>query len=709
MFSKTQCTRTRSDITAFSILENDTFVFSTKYNGAKIFSSLDCSSLNNLSIKLLNPSTTAIAFHETKNILAFANSNIIYIIDTDTKNLLQTIKTNEGEITLMFFVKNSKYLITGTKNGRVMQYRYDGRFAISRLCSFGHKVKSKGRVQENYVSAFTQMDDKIACSGYGGIITILTLNSYQLRHHIETSKGRITALLFLDKHQLISANIDGVLQRHSLKKYQQTKTLITPLHNIKNITLLSNSDFILAHGDSNNIILVDIKNMKVVDHHYISFKESISQMQLFKGSLFVVTASRNIQKVKLPAAEDLKSALSEQRLDKVYKIIDRDPTLKGTREHKRAEVMYERLFSKAIEALSQNSSDEREAHQILKMFNNIESKKSEINAMFQAFKHYSRFKNYYLEKKYHIAYVIAERHPALKRTFQFKKMEDIFKEAFSFAQKQILLGREDVAKEILTPYATVLSKKPILELLLSNNKEFLEFLKAIEQKKHMTVEILLKENTIFQEIPTYVALKKSLENVVAEIDNSIDSLELEKAQELLEAHRNIQTLKGEISRLEEKLHAVKLLQEAYAKNDFITCYEIIDTYSDIKELELSQLLEKHWSKLLTQCEEFAMKGDFKSIKKTLGELIQVNTRAQKIGDLLRLSFFTQIKVLLAKSNFKKAEAIIYSYNDIFGIDREMRAIMKTYENVAAKKLAITQPKEKSIPRDAWREQSKIMD
>ncbi len=706
MFTKTECNRVRSNITMLSVLDDNRVIFSTKYHGSKILSSVG-DTLKNLSIELLGSKTTAIAFSQTKNLLAFANGNILYIYNTTNKLLLQTIKTNEGNITLISFIKNSNYLITGTKNGRVMQYRYDGRSALSRLCSFGQGLRKKAGDKHNYVGAFAQNENTIACSGYGGIITVLKINSYQTREYIQASKTKISALSFLDSNRLISATVDGTIQIHSLKKYQQTKVLKTSMHGIKEIVHLKNRDFILICGEAKRVMLIDIENLKVAHPNYLSFKDEVTQMKLSSEHiLFIVTAYRNVYKIQLPSADHLKGYLLNQELDKAYELIERDPTLKGSREHKRVEVMYEKLFEKATNALIENN--EKEAHKILKMLEKSKSKKGEIAAMFQAFKHYTRFKTLYLEKKYHIAYIIAEKHPSLKRTYQFKKMEEIFKEHFSFAQKQILLGREDIAKDILSPYATVSSKKNILTLILSNNKQFLSFLKAIENKQYNKISLLVKENELLMQIPTYLTLQKSLQSDLKQLKEWIYTLELEKAKKLLEKLHGISTIEREIQELSQELKSIQLLEVAYTQDDFVTCYEIVDRNSAIKDLELCQLLEKHWNKLFGICEEFALKGDFKSIKTTLGDLIRVETRAEKIGDLLRLSFFTQIKALLAKQNFKRAEAIIYSYNDIFGIDREMRLIMKTFEKVTTKKLAITLGEEKNIPRDAWRNSSKIM-
>jgi hypothetical protein len=706
MFAKTQCSRARSDITAFAILDNGEIALSTKYHGIKISSS-DCETLKNLSIDGLGSQTTAVAFSEKNNLLAFANSNIIYIYETSNKLLLQTIKTNEGGITLISFIKNSHYLVTGTKNGRVMQYRYDGRSALSRLCSFGQRLRKKPQNSSNYISAFSQNGDTIACSGYGGIITLLKFNSYQTREYIQASKTKVTALSFIDSFQVISATMDGVIQIHSLKKYQETRVLKTSLHGIKNIVHLQNRDFVLLYGEAKRVVLLNIKTLKVAHPNYITFDDEITHMQLSKENrLFVVTAYRNLYSVALPSADHLKTYILTKELDKAYALIDRDPTLKGSREHKRVEVMYEKLFEKAINALVQNN--EQEAHKHLKVLEKSKIKKSEIAAMFQAFKHYPRFKNLYLEKKYHIAYIIAEKHPSLKRTYQFKKMEEIFKDAFSFAQKQILLGETDRAKESLAPYATVASKKSILSLILSHNELFLEFIKAIEEKAYNRVAILAKEDELLTQIPTYITLQHSLQKDLLQLKSLIYSLAFEDAQRLLVTLQGIESIEDELEELSKDFKAIVSLQNFYNENNFVKCYETIDKSPTIKELELCQLLEKHWSKLFKECEEFALRGDFKSVKKSLGELIYVKTRAEKIGDLLRLSFFTQIKALLSKQNFRRAEAIIYSYNDIFGIDREMRLIMRMYEKLSKKRLALSLQDEQSIPRDAWRESQKIM-
>ena len=710
MLTKTSCLRTRSNILQLAVLYDNSIAVVTQLQGIKLFSHHECQVMQTLSIELLGSNTTAVALNEDEKLIAFANNNIIYIVSLQSKILLQTIKTFEGKITLLSFIKKSKYLISGTSEGRVMQYRYDGgRSHLSRLCSFGQSsITSIKKLNNNYVSCFAFYENLFASSGYGGIITILKMNSYANKYNIEASKVRINALCFLDSSRIVSANMDGVVKIHTLKKYTQTKNISTPFTNINSILLMPHSDFILLSADAKNLILINTKLAKVVSTDYLSFHKNVSKITLTKdNTLLVVLESRELLRVELPTTELLKSYILHNSLEKAYELIEQDPMLQGTREHKRVEVMYEKQYAKAIEALIESKT--KEARQFLRMFSEIKSKQKDINAIFKAFEFFPRFKNLYLDKKFALAYAMAEKHPALKYTKQYKKMEESFKEAFSFAQKQVLLGRDDLAKEILSPYATILVKRDLLHLILKQNREFLAFLKAIHEKKYATVEELAKRNEIFYQIPTYIELQKEIQRHLFQIKSFINSGNTQNAIDAIKELIYIPQLKDELQDLYRDAKVVQKLQEAYEIDDFVQCYELLDSDGDIEELELAQFLEKHWSKLINDAELYALKADAKGIKETLGILKNVKTRANKIGDLFRVSFQVRIKALLAKRNFRVAESIIYTYIDIFGHDREITQIMKTYEKIALKKLAITLEHEKRLPRDSWLNSSLIME
>ncbi|MBN2815424.1 MAG: hypothetical protein JXQ67_01975 [Campylobacterales bacterium] len=695
-----ECVKTRSSITDITVLNDGNLAFCTEFHGAKLLNTQECRLSKNLSIEHLGHKTTAKAFSKEHKLLAFANDTTIYIINLQNKTLLQCIKTNDGSIEVLSFVPNSPYLIAGTKDGRVTQFRYDGKSQLSRLCSFPAKRESSYRIKNNYVSALAFHGNYMAASGYGGTVVVMKMNSLADKRVIEASNLRVTALLFLDKETIVSGSKDGIVRIHKLYGDEKPQTVNTPFTDIKKIVLMPNENFLLVQGDSKKLLLINLHTAKVASNSYLSFKDSISDITLSdRGMLFIALENRVLYKFEFPKVEELTNALLEDKIEDAFILVDQDPMLQGTREHKRLEVLYEKLYTQAINSLIH--SQKNEAYSLMERFLKVTSKKDEVAAIFKDFENYPRFKLLVAQKKFPLAYVMSEKFPALQRTLQFKKMEETFKDAFTFAQKQILIGRRDIAEDILLPYAAVVSKKTIINLLLKENRDFLEFIKAINEKNYFLIERLLKKNEHFAQIPNYITLRSSQKNSLNNIAQLINQSKLTEALNAIKELQDTPAIQAELKEFYRVIKLVEKLKESYEARDFTHCYELIDEHYKLNEIGLSVLLERHWAKLMQECESFALKGDIKSIKERLGVLIGIKTRVGKVGDLLRVSFHSKIKILLAKRSFVSAENIIYSYIDIFGSDSEIRSLMRIYEKLTNKKLAFSHEQERVLPRDAW--------
>lgn len=175
--------------------------------------------------------------------------------------------------------------------------------------------------------------------------------------------------------------------------------------------------------------------------------------------------------------------------------------------------------------------------------------------------------------------------------------------------------------------------------------------------------------------------------------------ETQKAKTAIEFIRGIPSLKYRIEFFLKECEELDTLKTHYEKNNFKGCYETIDNYPDLKKTQLGELLEKHWANLMQKCEHFALEGNIIGVKKTLNELVGLRSRAAKVGDLFRLSFHVKIKEYLALRNFRDVERTIYRYTDIFGVDHEIKELMKKYELKTQTKLALTQ--EATTNRDSW--------
>jgi len=680
---------------------NDTIVaYATKLDGIGFFSSKDCSIKNNIKIEYLNNKTTAVCFSNDGKLFAFANSTIIYTIHMPTQKLIKTINTDGEKIEIMEFDPSNNYIIAGSNNGRVLQYTFDSSLLLSRLCSFPYKRDEKySKIKKNFVSSFAFYKNYLACSGYKNAIFIIDFISQSDKEAIIHSRSRIDALCFLNEDTLISGNKDGEVDIISLKNTHTYKRLNAPFGNIKQILIMPNPNYIMV-ASKTQIAIFDIKNYKLIDTDYIKLNANISNIIIQNNELLLmIFDDTSIIKVELPNTEKLKSLIAHNLLDKAFDLIAKEEMLKNSKEHKELEKKYKDIYIKAVEALINN--DKKSAIQLTQIFKDTKQKKEEIKSLFDAFENYPQFQNHFKEKKLPIAYAMATKYPALQYTQEYKEMEKEWKEAFKCAQKQILSGKEDSAKECLKKYITIISKRESIQLILKQNKEFIDFLKAIEKKDYKKISHLCAKNELFTQIPLWHTM---LENMQKDLQTAKDYMkkgDIPKAQQYLLKLHEADSIKNEVEILQSHCKEIISLQNAYKANDFKQCYEMIDLHKYLRSTNLGIMLQKHWFKIIHQCEQYAIRGDIENIKKTIKNLILINTRRGKIGDILRLGFHTKIQTMITKKQIQNAQKTIYLYIDTFGIDKEINSLMKTFENNFATKLAITYDANKKATRDSW--------
>ena len=705
-----ECIIARSIITELKALDNNTLAFSTLQNGINLLDYHSCDITKNITHKKLSSNITALAFSPNSEMFAFVNNRVIHIIDILTKDSIQAITVDDEDIDLLSFDTSSTYLIAGTKNGRVLQYRYDKTSLLSRLCSFPHDRNSiylKFKENENYVSSFAFYNNILACTGYGGAIFIIDLYSQANKDVITHHRTKINTLCFVDENTLLSGNDDGSVDITKLDNSSSYKTVNTPLSRIKHIIAMPNSDYIMVAGTTNIISIIDIKNYKITHSKYAEFTSNILKMAMINNEVIMLgLENKRIVYIELPSAEKLKSLILHNSLEKAYKLIQSEPMLQGSYEHELLEEKFNSVYEEATTALiNQNKSL---AKQILEIYSKIESKKTIIKDLFISFENFRRFHGLFLEKKYALAYAMASKFEPLKKTIQFKQMEQVFKVAFGNAQRQVIQGNIEGAKALLFEYGAVMSKKPIIQLILTQNKEFIEFLQAIKSKNYKEINKLINENKLFAQIPNYIALNEEIEIKLENIKFSIKSGEIVMAKKLLFSLENISHIQEEVQALNLQCKYALVLRKAYKEDRFKACYEIIDTHPILKSTELGIMLEKHWSKLMNKCEEYALDGNIKDIKKELDSLLRLSSRQDKIGDLIRVSFQVRIKMLMKSANFRGAETIIYTYIDIFGLDSEINQIMKTFERISSLKLAISINQSQRPARNSWLKSPIIM-
>ena len=86
-----ECIIARSKIIDLVALDNKTLAFTTLQNGIALLDYQECEIKTSLNHKKLNATVNTTAFSPNTELFAFVNNRIIYVIDIQTKDTLQTI------------------------------------------------------------------------------------------------------------------------------------------------------------------------------------------------------------------------------------------------------------------------------------------------------------------------------------------------------------------------------------------------------------------------------------------------------------------------------------------------------------------------------------------------------------------------------------------------------------------------------------------
>ena len=620
MIKREKCFILDTEIVSTTILTEHKLALLTKTDEVKIFSLSNCFSVQNFSFTELNSKVTATAFNENASLLAVTDKRTISIVDTSIKCSIGTIHTSEGEITQLMFLPNSKYLVVGFAEGNIVQYRYDAQVKISRLCSFVYK--------KNHTSLFSFKEGFLASSSDRGEILIFKTNSYTHKKIIKTKCTKIVSLVFLNASEIVTASRDGRIAIHTLRDKQKPRYVDSPFTKLHNLVLVPQTEYAIVCGNSKNIALVDLKKARILRANFISFKKEVSQISLTNDAQIIVTLeAKEIEKITLPSSKDLTQDILHNSLYAAFVKVETNPALRGTKEYKQLQTLYEKLYLQVVEALCRHRT--KEAHRVLKEFSTLKEKKADINTLFQSFKHYKHLITLVDEKKYLLAYGLVEKYPALKETKQYEEMQEQFQKAYTLAEIAMKIGREDLAKNTLSPYIAVLVKRPIIQELLQNKKREKKAKKGNDTEKKELDSLnkyyqeddfihcyeLLDKYQYLQQYELAKLLEKHWDKVINSCENVALKGDIKGVIEILGEFIDIATRVAKIEDLLQLAHHIKIkayITRGESENAEYLLYKYLDIFGQNSEILLiMQDFESKFKKKL------AITADIKSDHKQI--------------------------------------------------------------------------------------------
>ncbi len=621
----------------------------------------------------------SIAFSPDGKYLAYseAEQSVVRVIDIDSHKLHHSFPTLRNRIETLCFDPSSAYLIAGSTTGRVYLWNLFSTGQVSRLSSFPEYTPHLlTQPKHNYVSAacFSPSGALVATSGYGGSIVVTNIHTEVSPKRITPSHLRINALSFIHENMIVAGNVEGALDVIDLHTGQIQKHYQTGLSSIRDIVVSSSGSFLLVSGHTKDVVLIDLIKQKIREEAYISSSEKITQMSITHDDMLIIGGENgSISMYRLSPEEGLKSHLNSGAYAQAYDLVHEYPLLEVSPLAKKIEQEWESSLEDALLKVEEGKNDE--ALDLLKNFSNAPSKSNAIKDVKNFIKYFPSFHTAVLKKNYALAYSIAEQTPLLKRSTSYADMEKVWDTCFLKAQTYVITHQKRELLNVLQPFSRVNSKLCFIQVLLHQPDLFLQFTHDVNTHAYEKIFSVTHSYPCLKEIQSYKELLHTAEDLYAKSKTHIFSAEYDLAKLELEQLSLIPFMKSQWQELTHIYSLAMKLHSLHAEDDTLSCYALIDKNECLQSLPVAKALEAEWNLKMGVCEKEALLGHIKEIKSTLGVLLRLSTRAQKIGTLLRLGFFTQIKLLVIKHQTSSIQQAMDTYIEMFGYDTEINNLI----------------------------------
>lgn len=598
-------------------------------------------------------------------------NNVLHIVDLNQKKLLNRYELDHQSPTAIAFSPDGSHFVCGTDQGRVLLWRHDTNTMVSRLHSFPEYTSLYTKPKINFVSALAFQDNMLATSGYGGNIVITDYRSQTQTQRFHPGPMRNQAIVFYND-ALVSGNQDGVLLKISRNKKFPNQRLATALGPIVHLLRVGSTPFVLAASQQRSVTLVNIETMKVLKERYIELDHPITWMGKDSNEhIFIATENGELFEFDLQPIVQLEALINSNAYTEAYRFCEEEPLLQESELYRLLESIFQSAMEKSRLALEKGSIDQ--VKEWLEPFKSIKSK--EITPLLNAFSYIERLKFLYESRKFSPFYGLAEHFVLLQSTTFYKQAEKLWAEHFTNAQKLIILGKIKEAQKELEPFAVVNSKRPLIQLLIHHFDVMKIYSKAIHERDYPLLNQLTRQYPILRKLPSYVQLILEAGELEDAITEAFKNQAFDHAFLLLHELENIVQYEEVYAQLKKFSTQTSNLHHAIAQQNWRSAYHMLDSHPELMILPWAQELERQWQEKLLQCEGYAIRGDIISIKRTLENLMNLPERYERIGNILRMAYQIQLKILQSKKQ-KSFSAGVINYCKLFGIDTEIRHLLK---------------------------------
>jgi len=586
------------------------------------------------------------------------------VYSSEKKRLLYHFKRHEGDVESIRINDRHGYLATGGQDGKTFVWSLEtGRL----IASLPHHADFVNTI------AFSPNGLWVATGGYDRKIWVTNLSSLSKRMVLRGHGSAVTDLLFLSKRRLVSADKEGEIIVWNYFEGEIVKRLKKMVTGVTSLTVTPDGRFLFAADKSGAVALYDLESFEMLSLRYLSYAKPIRKiLYVIQGNLLVVGLENGEVTFNSPLKEArlIDKLIDQKRYGEAFEVVESNPLLRYSKPYLRLEQIWNGSYEEAIGYLERGET--QKAQEVLEPFNTDAQKRLLMQQLVHDYKEFAKFKSAVDNRKYPLAYSLANQYPMLKENRNFLKMEKEWERLFAKA-KQLALqdGGEDKIQELLKPFRGISSKSVLIQTLVREKEIFKLFMRLVKAREYHKALELARRYPAIQELEEYKKIEKIAETIEQKAKTALeegrfaDAVRL--AQQLQEFPEKKKTADMLISEANHYASALRL----FAEKDYKAIFRMLEEFPYLEETDLMQKLENAWQKMVTQAERYAAKADVATLKKIFSSFMEIPQKRGRIVAIFKTAYMEMIERLFKKGDEAGLQRAIERYIELFGMDDEL--------------------------------------
>ena len=595
-------------------------------------------------------------------------SGVLFRIKLDKIRQTPNIELNKRAVSFAKFSNNSKTLLIGGEDGRSCFYDLESQRSFFSLEARSDFISS---------ASFSKNDKLVCIGGYDKAIKIHDIEKHKLLAEVDLSDTPEDIIFLEDESGVVGITRDKKLFYYLLKEKRLQYANMLFAEWPTSITKIG-LNHVLVGTKGDLLYILNLNELQLVKRLTID-NFGAKSLKVDNDKLYIGYSNGKLKIIDLNHRyEEYKSALQSNKFAKATNLIRENIFLITKEISKKYDNVWEQVLDMAKDALL--TQEVEKAHRIVKPFLWDKRKKDQFNALQINLKDIKHFEKLVEEKKYVLAYKFSDEKAFLQTQKTYQELEDAFHKQFQVAKTLFMKDTdEDIqrAKNIITPYIKITSKKDLIQSLILNYKIFVRSFKLIKARNFKVYFRLVKNNEFLQEEKLYekvYEIGKQTYNKLLELEQKGDFQEASKLAYTLEDFIPFHHVLDEVK---QSIHSKQELEKLIKEDDIHSIYNKI-AYST--ELELCPLFTEYHKKFELKKEEatvFANQGKSPQVKETLQDHINIEYLINSIAIIFKLSYLVEIELAMQNSpEHVNISATLQRYALLFGIDDELYLLAK---------------------------------